>query len=146
MRRRSRKAFARDDDDDDRPPRREAAADFPGRPIGGSSFKQNGRKRYVADFRDPAESDCNEPLEEPRLDELKRRLAKRLAQYRASGEFSHLELEIIAGTFDWQSMDAIGLRLEMSRQGVWYHVQRILPRAGLFRKFWIYKHKMKARK
>jgi DNA-binding CsgD family transcriptional regulator len=66
--------------------------------------------------------------------------------YRSSGQFSPLEQTILDSAFDGLSLGAIGRRTGMTRQGVEYHIQRLMARVPIFRRFWRYKNRMRARK
>jgi hypothetical protein len=110
----------------------EPVAGQDGRPVSGNFIRWNGRPQFVPerpDIRDPPAEPASEPS---KLPELRRRLAKVRAQYRLSGEFDDLELTIMDLAFDGMSLDDIGERVGMTRQGVWYHVQDLLLRALYF--------------
>lgn len=124
----------------------EPAAGRDGRPLSGSIIRRNGRSQFVGDSVETDDTPDASELERSRLYELRRRLAKLRAQYRLSGRFTDLELTILDLAFDGHGLEAIGQRVGMSRQGVWYHVQKLLERALEFRNFWRYKHRMKGRK
>lgn len=124
----------------------EPAAGQDGRPISGAIIRRNGRTQFVCNFTDVLDTPIEEVAEPSRLSELQRRFAKVRAQYRLSGDYSDLEKAIMDFAFDGLSLSAVGKRIGMERQGVWYHVQQLLPRALAFRNFWRYKHRMKRRK
>jgi hypothetical protein len=97
----------------------------------------------VGDFVDAFDPPATSELERSRLCDLRRRLAKVRAQYRLSGQFNDVELTIMDLAFDGHDLEPIGRRVGMTKQGVWYHVQKLLPRALEFRNFWRYKHRLK---
>lgn len=129
-----------------RPGRLEPAAGQDGRLLSGSTIRRNGRLQFVGEFVDVLDAP---PLVSPEtsiLAVLRRRLAKARAQYRLSGAFTERELTIMDLAFDGLSLNAIGNRIGMTRQGVEYHVQRLMTRVVLFRNFWRYKNRIRGRK
>lgn len=127
--------------------RLEPAAGQDGRPLSGGTIRRNGRLQFVGDFVDVLDPPTITPAEPSRLDELRRRLAKVRAQYRLSGMFTERELTIMDLAFEGHSLDSIGKHVGIkSRQGVEYHVQRLMARAQCFRNLWRYKNRMRGRK
>jgi hypothetical protein len=107
-----------------------------GRPIGGATFRRNGRLHYVGDFRDPPDTTSTSRPATSMLAKRRRRVAKELAQYRNSGMSSPLENRLMEAPFAGKSMAELGRAEGMSRQAVLYHVERILSRgAPWFRRF-----------
>jgi hypothetical protein len=115
---------------------REAAAGFPGRPIGVRTFKQGGRRRFVADFREPGDDDWTEPTELSRLRQLRRRFSKRMAQLRSGGHVSPFELEMIEALLTGTSQAAFARAKGMERQVITWHINHVMPRAPFFRTAW----------
>jgi hypothetical protein len=125
----------------------EPAADFSGRPIDGSTFRQGGHLRYVSDAPDPFCLRPASPAEPSRLFDLQRRVAAEMAKYRMSGLCSPKELRTIEAL--WR--EGISLREHARREGVApqaieSRIARLKARANRFWIWWRLKHRRRARR
>lgn len=80
------------------------------------------------------------------LTELRRRLAKRIAEHRLSGLFSEVDIEIMdAAIRGKKTLREIGELYGCSRQAVWERIQTLTNRSVFFRKCWQRRNLMRSR-
>jgi hypothetical protein len=71
------------------------------------------------------------------LTELRRRLAKRIAEHRLSGLFSEVDIEIMdAAIRGKKTLREIGEIYGCSRQAVWERIHKLTNRSAFFRTYW----------
>jgi hypothetical protein len=127
--------------------RGEGVAALDGRPLAGDTYRRNGRLHHAGHVDDPLVPRPVDPPERSMLTELRRRLAKRIAEHRLSGLFSEVDIEImdnaIRGT---QTLREIGEIYGCSRQAVWERIQKLMNRSAFFRTCWQRRNLMRGRR
>lgn len=110
----------------------EPAADLQGRPTSVGTYRRNGRTIAIHAVTEDEKPHIE--VDESRLPELRRRVSKRLAQYRASGEFSPIEVAVLEGMFSGKSQAQVAREVGRSRERVRQICNAIAPRAPLFKR------------
>jgi hypothetical protein len=124
----------------------ERAAGRDGRPLAGDTYRRNGRLQHAGHFDDPLVPRPVDPPERSMLTELRRRLAKRIAEHRLSGLFSEVDIEIMDAAIRGQkTLREIGELYGCSRQAVWERIQTLTNRSVFFRKCWQRRKLMRGR-
>jgi len=107
-------------------------------------FRRNGQTSFMAVVYDPLKETPVPPAEESMLMELRRRVAAEIARYRASGDFSEIEIRTIEAL--WR--EGIGLRELARREGVapqaiTDRLHRIGSKAPRFKRWWQLKNRLR---
>jgi hypothetical protein len=125
--------------------RGEPAAGVDGRPVEADTHVHNGRVVHVAHVPEPLvpQTDQREPR---KLNELRRRRAKVLTEYRLSGLFSETDLYVIKAALNGNTLREIATPLGVTRQAVADRIQRLKNPAPFFWLAWQRMNRLKGRR